>query len=66
MFFYIPTFKQNIFSVEVVAENGGFISFVRNCSKLLYLDGKIFYIMQNRSLYYYIYEGNSINKENFA
>ena len=36
---YIPTFKQNIFSVQVATKNGEHISFKRENSLLIYPNG---------------------------
>ena len=43
---YIPTFKQNTFSVQVVTKNGVYISFERDNCQLIYSNGAVFNITQ--------------------
>ena len=52
LYIYIPTFKQNIFSVQAAAKNGVHISFEHDNCQLIYPNGPIFHIMQRRHLYY--------------
>ena len=49
---YIPTFKQNIFSVQVATKNVVHISFERDNCQLIYPNGAVFNITQTRCLYY--------------
>ena len=49
---YIPTFKQNIFSVLVATKNGVHISFKRDNWQLIYPNGAVFNIKQRGRLYY--------------
>ena len=49
---YIPTLKQNIFSVQAVTKNGPHISFERDSYQLIYPNGAVFNITQRRRLYY--------------
>ena len=49
---YIPTFKQNIFSVQVATKNGSHISFERDNCQLIYPNRTVFSITQRRHLYY--------------
>ena len=46
LFIYIPTFKQNIFSVEVATKNGVHISLERDNSQLIYLNEAVFNITE--------------------
>ena len=48
---YIPTFKQNIFSVQAATKNGAHISFEHNC-QLIYPNGAVFNIIKRGHLYY--------------
>ena len=47
---YVPTFKQNIFSVQEVTENGAHISFERDNCQLIYPNGIVFNITHRASI----------------
>ena len=49
---YIPTFKQNIFSVQVTTKNGAHISFEHDNCQLIYPNRAVFNITQRGHLYY--------------
>ena len=49
---YIPTVKQNIFSVQAEAKNCAHISFEHDNCQLIYPDGAVFNITQRGHLYY--------------
>ena len=49
---YIPTFKQNIFSVEGATKNGTYISFECKDCQLIYSNGPVFDITRKERLYY--------------
>ena len=49
---YIPTFKQNIFSVQAATKNGEYLSFERDNCQLIYPNGAIFNLTQSGCLYY--------------
>ena len=49
---YIPTFKQNIFSVQVATKNGAHINSEYDNCQLIYPDGVVFNITQSGCLYY--------------
>jgi transposase InsO family protein len=49
---YVPSFKQNIFSVQAAAENGASMLFTGNHSELQTHDGTIFDIKKHGRLYY--------------
>ena len=49
---YVPSYKQNIFSVQAATENGASINFAPNDAKLCTVDGTIFDIEQKGRLYY--------------
>ena len=49
---YIPTFKQNIFSVQVATKNGAHISFEHDNCQLIYPKGAAFNITQRGHFYY--------------
>ena len=48
----MPTFKQNIFSVQAVTKNGACISFECENCQLIYPNGAVFSITQRGCLYY--------------
>ena len=50
--FYIPTFKQNIFSVQAATKNGVHISFEHDNSQLIYSNEVVFNITHRGCLYY--------------
>ena len=52
IYIYIPTFKQNIFSVQAATKNGTHISFERDNCQLIYPNGAVFNITQRGRLYY--------------
>ena len=47
---YIPTFKQNIFSVKAVTKNGAHISFECDNYQLIYPNGAVFNITEKTSV----------------
>ena len=49
---YMPSFKQNIFSVQVATKNSVHTSFERDNYQLIYLHGAVFNITQRGHLYY--------------
>ena len=49
---YIPTFKQNIFSVQAATKSGAHMNFGREKAELLLPDGTIFNIIKKERLYY--------------
>ena len=49
---YIPTYPQNIFSVQAATERGASVSFNPDSAELVYKDGTKFNIEKNGRLYY--------------
>ena len=49
---YIPTLKQNIFSIQAVTKNGMHINFEHDNCQLIYPNGAVFNITQRGWLYY--------------
>ena len=49
---YIPTYPQNIFSVQATNERGTKVTFKPNSNELVYKDGTKFNIEKHCSLYY--------------
>ena len=49
---YIPSFKQNIFSVQCATNRGSTVKFKENTAELKYKDGTIFKIEKQGHLYF--------------
>lgn len=58
---YIPTYPQNIFSVQAATERGASVSFNPDSAELLYKDGTKFNIEKHGRLYYL----STFNKNDF-
>ena len=49
---YIPTYPQNIFSIQVATKKGAVIKFCQDSAELIACDGTTFQIEQHGRLYY--------------
>ncbi|XP_074649045.1 uncharacterized protein LOC141904358 [Tubulanus polymorphus] len=59
---YIPTFKQNIFSVQAAIENGAHLQFKSNSGSLSASNGTVFNFTRRGRLYY-MYACNTISSD---
>ena len=58
---YVPSFKQNIFSVQAATQKGATVQFDKKCAKLVNDDGTVFDIEKHHNLYFLNNVGSSSN-----